>query len=141
VAVRILRRPGQGVNSNKIKRVFNANTRSNYFPLIRGDLAPRWLTSFFSLRPSWLSFSLPLVEYLLKDLIPGTLESCMPLFLVAAHCYTQDIEVRGATCQQKNADVLIMISVRDMVNEPWKFSAPDILDTRGFHGAVFPLFS
>ena len=57
-----------------------------------------------------------MVEYLLKDLIPGALESCKPLFLVGLHCYTQDIEVRGVTCQQKNAGVAIMITVRDALH-------------------------
>ena len=57
---------------------------------------------------------------LLKDLIPGTLKTCKPLFLVGLHCYTQDIEVRSATCQQKNADVVIMITVRDALKELWE---------------------
>jgi hypothetical protein len=61
-----------------------------------------------------------MVNNLLEDLIPGALTSCRPLFLVGLHCYTQDIEVLSATCQQKNAGVTIMITVRDAFKELWE---------------------
>ncbi len=78
----------------------------------------------------------------------------MPLFLVGLHCYTQDIEVLSATCQQKNAAVTIMSTVLDALNGLLEsLSRSDyprdrlvvggvaMLDISGFDYGVAPLFS